>query len=226
LPRPDVVALVVGTGTEVGKTWFAVELLKELADGVTISARKPAQSFERRDRETDADRLAAVTGEPANRVCSPHRWYECAMAPPMAADVLGRPPFRVADLVGELEWSGAIQFGLIEAAGGVASPLAADGDSSTLADQIEPDLVVLVADAGLGTINAVRLSVAALEGHQPVVFLNRFESGDDLHARNRDWLAQIDGFDVEVSVGAMVRRCVDRCRQVGDQGSGDQGSER
>ena len=48
---------------------------------------------------------------------------------------------------------------------------------------------MLVADAGLGTINSVRLSVGALAGPRGlVVFLNRFDAADDLHRRNRDWL--------------------------------------
>jgi dethiobiotin synthetase len=48
--------------------------------------------------------------------------------------------------------------------------------------------VPLVADAGLGTINAVELSVTALGAHTVVVFLNRFDERDDLHRRNAEWL--------------------------------------
>ena len=52
----------------------------------------------------------------------------------------------------------------METAGGVRSPLAGDdGDAVALAGSLMPDVVVLVADAGLGTINAVRLTVAALD---------------------------------------------------------------
>ena len=50
--------------------------------------------------------------------------------------------------------------------------------------------MVLVADAGLGTINAVLLSRDAFRavGHEVVVVLNRFDEGDDLHRRNAAWL--------------------------------------
>jgi dethiobiotin synthetase len=60
---------------------------------------------------------------------------------------------------------------------------------------VNPDLVVLVADAGLGTINAVRLSAAVFEGFPVVVALNRFGT-DVLHARNLEQLTTVDGFDV------------------------------
>jgi len=161
--RPDRVVVVAGTATDVGKTFVAAALLDRLrATGTSVAARKPAQSFAPGDLRTDADVLAAATGEDAAAVCPRHRWYETPMAPPMAAEVLGRPAFTVEDLRSELDWPDAVDVGLVETAGGVRSPLAGDGDCASLARVIEPDLVVLVADAGLGTINAVRMSAAAL----------------------------------------------------------------
>jgi dethiobiotin synthetase len=77
----------------------------------------------------------------------------------------------------------------------------------TLCHLVAPDIVILVADAGLGTINAVRLSAGALGGGAPVVVhLNRYDATDDLHDRNRGWLADRDGFDVVTSVGELVHR--------------------
>ena len=53
---------------------------------------------------------------------------------------------------------------------------------------------MLVADAGLGTINAVRLTTEALGalGAPQVVVLNRFDASIDLHERNRSWLRSLD----------------------------------
>ena len=86
------------------------------------------------------------------------------------------------------------------------SPLAEDGDSRDLVCALDVDLVALVADAGLGTIDAVRSGVDALAPLPVVVLLNRFDEGDDLHRRNRDWLAQRDGFDVAVDVAELATR--------------------
>jgi dethiobiotin synthetase len=189
---------VVGTGTDVGKTWVAAHILRDLrAAGMHVAARKPAQSFEPDDDPAglDAAVLGAASGEAPEQVCPPHRWYEVAMAPPMAAEVLGRPPFTIEDLASELRWpSDAVDVGLVETAGGVRSPLATDGDAVSLCHELTPDLLVLVADAGLGTINAVRLTIEALRAVEvpQVVVLNRFDASIDLHVRNRSWLRSLD----------------------------------
>jgi dethiobiotin synthetase len=210
--RPDLLVVVVGTGTEVGKTWVAAHALRDLrAEGHTVAARKPAQSFGAEDRTTDAHVLGAATGEEPTTVCPRHRWYTLAMAPPMAADALGRPAFAVADLAEETVWSDPPPaIGLVETAGGVRSPQAADGDAVALVEQLEPDLVVLVADAGLGTINAVRLTLEAVDrgAHvaERLVVLNRYEPADDLHRRNREWLEGAIDAEVLTSVPALVAR--------------------
>jgi dethiobiotin synthetase len=202
--RPHRIVAVVGTGTDVGKTWVASRLLTDLrAAGLRVGARKPAQSFEPSDdlAALDAALLGAATGEPADEVCPAHRWYEVAMAPPMAAAALGRPPFTIDDLVSELRWptgAVAVDVGLVETAGGVRSPLAEDGDCRDFCAACAPDFVLLVADAGLGTINAVRLAVEALNALDvPIaVVLNRFHAGTNLHVRNLEWLRERDGLTV------------------------------
>ena len=67
--------------------------------GLQVCARKPAQSFGPDEGPTDAERLAEATGESAAEVCPPWRWYPRPMAPPMAAESLGLPPFSLDDLV-------------------------------------------------------------------------------------------------------------------------------
>jgi dethiobiotin synthetase len=207
------VVLVCGTGTEVGKTWVGARLLRELRSrGCTVAARKPAQSFDvdhagvRLGGATDAELLGAASGEPPDVVCRPPRSYHRAMAPPIAAEALGLPPFGVVDLVRELDWpDGGVQLGLVETAGGVRSPQADDGDVCDLVAAIEPEAVVLVADAGLGTINGIRLSVDALAGSRGglpatslTVVLNRYDDHHEIHRRNRAWLEGRDGYPVVV----------------------------
>ena len=85
-------------------------------------------------------------------------------------------------------------------------PLADDGDNADLCARVAPDLVVLVADAGLGTINAVRLCLTALAGHATVVLLNRFDPLQPLHRANRAWLTERDRFRVVTSVAELLDR--------------------
>jgi dethiobiotin synthetase len=192
--RPARLVVMSGTGTDVGKTWWTAAVARELCDaGLRVAVRKPVQSGSRGD-PTDADVLAAATGEAVNAVTPAHRTLMLPWAPPMAAEELGLPPFTVADLVTETVWPTGVDVGFVEGVGGPRSPLASDGDTVTLARALDPDLVVVVADAGLGTINAVRLSVGALADHAVVVALNRF-GADPLHARNLATL-RADGLTV------------------------------
>ncbi len=207
--RPRRVVAVVGTGTDVGKTWVGARLLAGLrAAGVTVTARKPAQSFDAGDDPAtyDAAVLGAASGEAPETVCPAHRWYEVAMAPPIAANALGRPPFSIDELLAELFWTTATppaEIGLVETAGGLRSPLAVDGDCLAFCAALTPDLVLLVGDAGLGTINAIRLSIDALASLETpiVVVLNRFDPTHEVHARNRAWLSGRDGLRVFVTPG-------------------------
>ncbi len=193
------IVLIAGTGTGIGKTWVAAELAIALRErGIAVVARKPVQSFAP-DHETltDAEILGQATIEDPHVVCPAHRWLPREMAPPMAADALGADRFTVADLAAEVNVSipgGAIA--LVESAGGVRSPLANDGDTVTLATALQPALIVLVAHAELGTINLVHLSHDVLLAHNLVVYLNRYDGENELHARNRDWLATRLGLEV------------------------------
>ena len=211
--RPERLVAVAGTGTEVGKTWVTAAAARTLRErGVVVRARKPAQSFEPDDPVDgrDAAVLAAATGESPDEVCPPHRSYEVAMAPPMASDVLERGRIGLTALLDELRWpADATDVGFVETAGGLRSPIAHDADNAHLLRRLDPDLVVLVAPAGLGVINLVRLSVGALHPTlDVVVVLNRYEPDDDTHRRSADWLVEHDGLDVVTTIDALASRLV------------------
>ena len=211
--RPTVTVALAGVATDVGKTWVASAMLAQLRSmGRRVSARKPVQSFEQGAATTDAHLLAAATGEAPATVCPAHRWYPLAMAPPVAARRLGLEPIAMVDLLGELTWRGNVEIGVVETVGGVRSPLAEDGDSASFIRSLAPDHVVLVADAGLGAINAVRLCVDALGAGAITVMLNRFDGGDIVHETNREWLEVRDGLSVAISVNECVRSVLRHAR--------------
>lgn len=199
--RPERLVLVAGTGTEVGKTYVSAALACALlARGLRVAARKPVQSFAPGDGKTDADVLAAATGEAAETVCPPHRWLPVPMAPPMALDVLGLGPISISDLVSEIAWPVGTDVGVVESVGGVRSPIANDGDTVDLANALQPDMVILVADARLGAVNAVLTGLPPILRWPVVVILNRYNGDDDLHRRNLRWLTDRESLRITTDI--------------------------
>lgn len=212
--RPARLIGVLGTNTEVGKTWVASQLLATLKlRGAHVAARKPVQSYAPDDINTDAARLAGASGEDPADICPAHRWYPLAMAPPMAANALGRGPVLMQELINEIHWPVGVDIGLVETAGGARSPVACDGDSMQLIERLQVDQVLLVADAGLGTINAVRLTLAAIGDIPTLVYLNRFEPDNELHELNRRWLIERDKLTVITDVHSLALAIEERSAQ-------------
>jgi len=211
MSRPATLIAVAGTATEIGKTWVTARVVEVLRRrGLSVSARKPVQSYGPEDLgATDAEVLALASGETPTAVCPVHRWYPVPMAPPLAAVAVGQAPPTLADLLAELRWPApAADLGFVETVGGVRSPLADDGDCRDLLRALQPDGVLLVAGAGLGAINDVRLAADALAGPPLVVFCNRHLPGDDVHRHNLAWLTERDGLAVETTVQGLADRLV------------------
>ena len=208
--RPELLIAVLGTGTEVGKTWAGARLIASFRErGHTVAARKPVQSFDPDDAApSDAQVLAAATGETPEQVCPSHRCLPLPMAPPMAATALDLPPFTVAELCDEIDWPDGTEIGLVETVGGPCSPIAEDGDSVDLAVSLWPDVVVLVADAGLGTINAVELCRRVIPIRPVIVLVNRYDAGDSLHRQNVVWLARDGGTTVVSDTASAASACL------------------
>jgi dethiobiotin synthetase len=193
--------VVVGTGTDVGKTWVSVALLEWMKRrGVNVAARKIVQSFDPADPPERQDRalLAAATGEEALMVCHDAKSFAVAAAPPIAAKRLGLSAPTLAELLDFWPCAPDDQLLLIETAGGLRSPQASDADARDVAAWIDPDLVVLVASDELGVISQVRLCHDALGDRlfdvPIVVVLNQRNDGQD--QTNVEWLRDEDGFDV------------------------------
>jgi dethiobiotin synthetase len=151
---------VTGTDTGVGKTEIAVGLLRVMvARGLTPFACKPWESGGR-DADSDATRLRHAAGDwqrPAE-VCL-YR-LKAPLAPAIAAEREGRRLSfsRVVRHVRGLEGDG-----VVEGAGGLYVPVDRTHDVIDLVRAVKVP-VVLVARAGLGTINHTSLSLHALEG--------------------------------------------------------------
>ncbi len=173
---------VTGTDTGVGKTEVAVAILRaQRARGVDVAAMKPAQSGVEPGVPGDADRLAAAAGagDPPELVC-PYS-FAAPLAPAVAARLEGRPISfeHVLACAGALSRRHAAL--LVEGAGGILVPLTEAHSFADLARALGLPVLV-VARAGLGTVNHVALTCEALRARDLAVrgvILNRAAPGAD-----------------------------------------------
>jgi dethiobiotin synthetase len=177
---------ITGTDTNVGKTVVATAIVRQLrAEGVRVGAYKPAASgaVERPGRGRvweDIEQLSQALGNayPAERIC-PQR-FAAPLAPPLAAAAEGRTVDSPLLRDGAMWWQGQVDFLVVEGAGGLLSPLS-DADSvADLARDLALPLIV-VARAGLGTINHTLLTLEAAQSRGLTIagiVLNQAAAGD------------------------------------------------
>ena len=190
---------VTATDTGVGKTQVASALLSLMADaGLSPAPFKPYESgCTRLSRPADALalRAAARSTDPLDQVCV-HR-FRAPLAPGVAAARMGRiPDFRPV-------LAAFRRFGdrplVAEGAGGLLVPLDPRRDVVDLIEALGLP-VLLVARAGLGTLNHTGLSLRLLEARRiPVraVVLSRSSPVLDPSVEdNAAWLARRHGVPV------------------------------
>lgn len=190
---------VTGTDTGVGKTQVSCALLSLMRDaGLQPQGFKPYESgcaSLKAPADALAMREAAGSTLPVEAVC-PHR-FRAPLAPGIAAWRLGREPdFAVTLAAWARLKDGPV---VVEGAGGLFVPVDSKRDVVDLIQAFALP-VVLVARAGLGTLNHVALSLEALASRKVsvrAVVLSRGVPGSDLAERdNRRYLEARHGVEV------------------------------
>jgi dethiobiotin synthetase len=173
---------VTGTDTGVGKTEVAVGLVVGWRSrGLDVGAMKPAQSGVGDGLPTDADRLREAAGgtDPMALVC-PYS-LSAPLAPAVAARLEGVEISLPHLLACAAELSRRHAALVVEGAGGLLVPLTASETFADLAVALGMPVLV-VARAGLGTVNHTALTCEALRARGLAVVgvvLNRAQAGAD-----------------------------------------------
>jgi dethiobiotin synthetase len=173
---------VTATDTGVGKTEVACALLAEArARGLDAIGMKPAQSGAVAGEPSDAERLRAACGgvEPLEAIC-PHS-LEAPLAPAVAARIEGREISFAGVLAAARALAARHAAIVVEGAGGLLVPLTERETYADLAGALALP-VLLVARAGLGTVNHTALTVEALRRRGlavAAIVLNRTAPDDD-----------------------------------------------
>ncbi len=204
---------VTGTGTDVGKTYVTGLLVKALTEaGEKAAYYKAAMSGNRRTPDgallpgdgVQVKTMAGI-GQPVETMC-PYV-YEPPLSPHLAARLAGEEvdPDRVRQGFSAL--AEKYDYLTMEGSGGILCPITVtEGRELWLADLIR-DLglgCLLVADAGLGTLNAIGLTAfylrktgISLRG----MILNRYDPENLMHRDNRQLCQQMTGVPVVACVG-------------------------
>lgn len=207
MSTPHRILFVTGTDTNVGKTHVSCLIARQwLSRGKSVAIYKPACSgvleapagVDSTPQWDDIERIKSVIGSkwPDEVIC-PQRFL-APLAPPIAAKREGRQvDFEL--LVRGAEAFTNVDLLLVEGAGGWLSPVT---DSQTVADLAWAlkSPVLIVARAGLGTINQTLLTIESIRarGLTPVgVVLNEVSMGtDESHQTNASQIESFSGVPV------------------------------
>ncbi len=154
---------VIGTDTEVGKTYIACQLAKSLvASGVRVGVYKPVASGGEPGEPSDAELLCAA----AEQTCELHRvcpqQFSAPLAPPISASIEGREVDEALLVTGANWWLGRCELLIVEGAGGALSPISKNLTVLDLAGQFGYPLLLVVADR-LGAVNHTLLTLEAAQ---------------------------------------------------------------
>lgn len=198
---------ITGTGTDVGKTYVSALIVKKLREsGKNAAYYKVAMSGNVRDVDGSlipGDGLQVKTrsgiAQPLDSMC-PYV-YEAAVSPHLASRMEGNPVRLPVVLRAFQEICRRYDYVTVEGSGGILCPLCFDGEKLRL-DELVKELrlsSLIVADAGLGTINSVVLTAEYMKAQGlPVkgIILNQFHPGDPMEEDNRLMCEYMTGLKV------------------------------
>lgn len=186
---------ISATGTDVGKTYVTALVVKKLVQaGLKAAYYKAALSgAEWRDGQLvpgDAAYVRQVAGLKQSYEEMVSYVYEQAVSPHLAARLEQRPVELSKIKADFARVCAGADYVTMEGSGGIVCPIRYDERQLFLADIIrELDLpVLLVADAGLGTLNSVATTCEYMQRHNlrlAGIFLNNYDEKQIIHCDNR-----------------------------------------
>ena len=199
---------VTGTGTDIGKTYVSAAIARELTKkNLSIAYYKAAVSGSDSIEHSDAGFVRDSSGIKQNTESLLSYLYEKTLSPHLAA----RGENRFASLDKILKdfnsLRGNYDYVLSEGAGGIICPVVWEKNDHLMYLDILKALklnAVVVADAGLGTINHTVLTISYLKQNSikvKGVILNNFDNSSVMHSDNLQMIEEISGTNVIATLG-------------------------
>lgn len=203
---------ITGTGTDIGKTYVTGLIVKKLRDaGLNAGYYKAALS----GAEPDADgtlqpgdaiyvnRVANI-GEKTENLVS--YVYKEAVSPHLAAKINDQPIDFVKVTADFKRALAKYDYLTMEGSGGIICPLRWDNQQHVILDDLVKKLdlgVLIIADAGLGTINAAVLTIEHLKSRNiPIkgIIFNNYIPHDLMQDDNERMIEEMTGIKVLAKV--------------------------
>ncbi|WP_191018064.1 dethiobiotin synthase [Treponema zioleckii] len=189
---------ITGTGTDIGKTFVSALIVKKLASKAKAGYYKAAMSGNLRDKNGnlipgDAKFVKEISGiEQSLESMCPYV-YENAYSPHLASRVEGNPVSMDVVKSGFLALQSEFDYLTMEGSGGILCPIDYDKEGKRPVLFLE-DIIrnlalnsIIVADAGLGTINSLVLTANYMAaknlGIKGIIF-NHFHKGNIMQEDN------------------------------------------
>ncbi len=203
---------ITGTGTDVGKTYVSALIVKKLHEaGISAGYFKAAVSGNERGEDGklvpgDAAYVKQISGieQGLDSMC-PYV-YENAYSPHLAAQIEGHPVDMAVVKAAYERLCGEYDFITVEGSGGILCPIRLDDQAEIYLEDIIKALElpsVIVADAGLGTINSVVLTVEYMRSKGlPIkgIIFNHFHKGNVMEEDNIRMCERMSGVPVIATV--------------------------
>ena len=196
---------VIGTDTDIGKTYICGEIAKILCKkgiktGYYKAALSGAEYIDGKLCPGDAEYVKKLSGdEEFNYKVS--YIFEEAVSPHLAAEI-NNTDIKMDKIKKDFEKIYAEnEFIIAEGRGGIICPVSISGERIFLEDVIdvlETDMI-LVAQSGLGSINSVILSYEyskKMKSDIKAVIMNKFEEGNIIHEDNKRMIESLTGLPV------------------------------
>lgn len=186
---------ITGTGTDIGKTYVTGLILKKLKEsGRKAAYYKAAMSGNERRADGslipgDALHVKTASGIDQSLESMCPYVYEAAVSPHLASRLEGNPVKLDVVKAGFETVCEEYEYVTVEGSGGIVCPIDFDTDKLQLEDIIKKLALpsILIADAGLGTINGVVLTAEYME-HRDLelkgIIFNNFHPGDVMEEDN------------------------------------------
>lgn len=158
--------MLVGTDTEVGKTFVACRLIEQwVRRGTRVGTYKPVASGALSQDDSDANLLWLASGRRGTLEQVNPQSFLAPLAPPMAAELEGRQVDDERIVDGAVAWESECDFLVVEGAGGLMSPISWKMTNASLAQKLQLPLI-LVAPNKLGVVSQVLTTLTAAKALQ------------------------------------------------------------